>query len=131
MLQNFQTVFRVLLGVLLLVFVGMEIFGWEPPPVSPRAQPLWNAIADSGYVLPAVACVYFLAGAAFVTNRFVPLASVVLFPVSLNIFLFHAVLNPSARSLVVATALIAANIYMLVISMPAYAALLQSRSADG
>jgi hypothetical protein len=45
--------------------------------------------------------------------------------------LLHAVLNPSARSPGAATTLIAANIYMLVISMPAYEALLQSRSADG
>jgi hypothetical protein len=89
-------IFQRLFGLLLIVFVGMYLYGWQPPAVSTEAQPLWDAIINSGYIMPAVIITYGICGLAFLSNRFAPLAAILLVPVSLNIFLYHSFLNPSS-----------------------------------
>ncbi len=89
-------VFQRLFGILLIVFVGMDLIGWEPPAVSTEAQPLWDAIINSGYIMPTVIITYGICGLAFLSNRFAPLAAILLVPVSLNIFMYHSFLNPSS-----------------------------------
>lgn len=110
---NVFTSFRILFGGTLMIWVGMGIFGWEPPSVADRAEAFHDAIFQSGYMIPSVLSVYFIAGVAFLFNRFVPLAAVLLLPVSLNILMFHAFMNPNVRSLSIAGALFAANCVMI------------------
>ena len=119
-------IFQRLFGALLIVFVGMDLFGWEPPPITPEAQPLWDAIAASGYIMPVVIVTYGITGAAFLLDRFAPLGAVLLAPVSLNILLFHAFLNPS--SIPFAGALFVCNTLMLYIHRRAYSGLLTAQS---
>jgi putative oxidoreductase len=123
-----HAILRILFGVVLLAFVGMGVIGWQPPPVRPAAEPFQNAILGSGYVIPTILLIYFLTGMSFLTNRFVALGSIVLFPVSLNILLFHGTLNPTPRSISMASALFLANVYMLFRSRAAYRLLLNPKS---
>lgn len=120
MKKNFFTAFRILFGVVLMLWVGMGIFGWQPPPVAGGAENLRDAIFESGYIIPSVLIVYFVVGAAYLLNRYVALTSVLLFPVSLNILMFHLFMNPNPRSLSIASALFIANIVMLVRHRRAY-----------
>lgn len=122
--------FQILFGVVLMIWVSLGISGWIPPPVLPRAEPLRDAIFASGYIIPSVLLVYFLAGAAFLANRLVPLGAVVLFPVSLNILMFHTLMNPTPQSLTIASALFLANCYMLFHCRVAYRGMLQWRAVD-
>ncbi len=110
-----------------MIWVGMGVFGWEPPRVSHGAESLRDAIFESGYIIPSVLFVYFVVGAAYLLNRFVPLASVLLFPVSLNILMFHTFMNPNARSLSIAGALFAANCAMIVCHRTAYLPVLKAK----
>lgn len=96
------TLFRIFFGVVLMAWVGMGVLGWEPPPVASGAEELRDAIFESGYVIPSVLTVYLVAGIAYLLDRFVALASILLFPVSSNILMFHMFMNPNARSLSVA-----------------------------
>ena len=121
------TIFRVLFGIVLMVWVGMGMFGWEPPPVSTGAETLRDAIFDSGYIIPSVLFVYLFVGVAYLLNRFVPLASILLFPVSLNILMIHAFMNPNARSLSIAGALFAPNCVMIISHRAMYSSLLKPR----
>ncbi len=127
MKQTLFTVFRILFGIVLMVWVGMGVFGWQPPPVSTGAETLRDAIFESGYIIPSVLFVYFLVGAAYLLNRFVPLASILLFPVSLNILMFHTFMNPNARSLSVAGALFAANCVMIVCHRATFSPVLKAK----
>ena len=113
-----------LFGIVLLVFalMGTGLVDWQPPAVSARAAPLRDAIFASGYIIPVVLIVYAACGLAFVANRFAPLAGVVLFPVALNILLFHCVLNP--RSIPMALTVFAPSVFILWIHRAAYAPLL-------
>ena len=123
-----HAIFQALFGVVLLVFVGMGAFGWKPPPVLPEAEQFQNAILSSGYVIPVILLVYFVTGVSYLANRFVALSSLVLFPVSLNVLLFHAILNQTPRSIGMALMLFLANLYMLFRSREAFRPLLNARS---
>ena len=88
-------VLRVVLG-LMLVLVGLNKF-FHFMPMPPPAAPLTDflgAMAATGYFLPFVGGVEFVVGILLITDRFVPLALVVLAPISVNIVLMHAVLDP-------------------------------------
>ena len=116
-------IFQRLFGSLLIIFVGMEIFGWEPPPITAEAQPLWDAIVDAGYIMPIVVITYGFSGIAFLLDRFAPLAAILLVPVSLNIVLFHLFLNPA--SIPFAEAFFAGNALLLYIHRGSYLNLVQ------
>ena len=116
-------IFQRLFGTLLILFVGMDIFGWEPPPITAEAQPIWDAIINAGYIMPVVVLIYGVSGIAFLTDRFAPLATILLVPISLNILLFHMFLNPS--SIPFAGTFFACNALMLYIHRSSYSNLLQ------
>jgi putative oxidoreductase len=122
---------RLFFGLVLLAWVGLGVTGWQPPPVALQAQALRDALFGSGYVIPAVMVVYFIVGVSYVSDLYVALASVLLFPVSLNILMFHAILNPNPRSLTIAGALFLANLGMLWMHRAAFAELLKARRQTG
>lgn len=119
-------IFQRFVGLILIVFVGMDVFGWEPPPISEDAKPLWDAIVESGYIMPVVMAVYLVSGIAFLLDRYVPLAAVLLMPVSLNILLFHSFLNP--RSVPFAVTFFLANSALLYIHRYSYREILRQQS---
>jgi putative oxidoreductase len=121
-----KRIVQAVFGGILIAFSLTPLFGWEPPPVQPGAQLMQEALLSSGYIIPIILIVYFLVGISWIANRFVPLSAVVLFPISLNILLFHWVLNRTAFSLVAATLLFAVNLYMLYQSRRAYSSLLKT-----
>lgn len=121
------TTARIVCGLLVFTsgLMGLGIFGWEPPVAGPEARPFQVAMHDAGYFLPIMTAVFLVTGLAFVFNRYAALAAIVLFPVSLNILLFHGVLE--AGQLPVAIALFVINGFMLWYCREAYAALLRAR----
>lgn len=124
-----KNIFQRLFGVLLIVFVGMDLSGWEPPPITLQAQPIWDAIIETGYIMPLVILVYGITGTAFLLDRFAALAAILLVPVSLNIFLFHLFLNPS--SIPIAATFLICNALLLYIHWDSYSHLLKESRTDG
>lgn len=118
---------RIGCGVLVFVsgLMSLGIFGWEPPIAGPEARPFQLAMHEAGYFMPIMTATFLFVGASFVTNRFAPLSAIVLFPVSLNIILFHVFLG--GGQLPVAILLFAINSYMLWYSRSAYRPLLRPR----
>ena len=121
-------IYQRIFGVLLILFVGMDVFGWEPPPIATEAKPLWDAIIGSGYIMPVVIATYGISGLAFLFDRFAALGAVLLTPVSLNILLFHSFLNPS--SIPFAITFFACNALMLYIYRASYSSLLHAIPSD-
>ena len=118
---------RVAFGVELVVFSAMPLFGWEPPEAPPAGQAFQSAILDS-YVATLIQLVYLGSGLAYLANRYVALATVVLLPVALNIVLFHVFLFRETLPLTLSIAVPAA--VMVWACWDAYRPLLMARLPD-
>jgi putative oxidoreductase len=88
---------RLLLGFLYLVF-GLDYFLHFIP-----YQPLHTGktgafiagLKGIGYFYPMIKVIQIVGGLSLLLNRYAPFFAVVLFPISLNVLLFHTILVPS------------------------------------
>jgi uncharacterized membrane protein YphA (DoxX/SURF4 family) len=125
-MQKVNLVIRILLGLALLAFGLNKFLGFMPPPeLNEKAGNLMGALAESGYLLSAAGVVEILVGALLVTGLFVPLALILLVPISVNIVLFHVFLDPS--TILPAAGIAAINLYLLFTRIDAYRPLLKPK----
>jgi putative oxidoreductase len=89
---------RLLLGFLYLVFGLDYFFKFIPyqPPLHPGAAGVFKAgLVAAGYFYPMQKLIQIAGGLSLLTNWYAPFSAVVLFPISVNVFLFHTILVPS------------------------------------
>lgn len=87
---------RVLLGLPLVVFGLNAFFNFIPQPTTPIAAPaaaFAGALMATGYMMQLIGATQLIAGLMLVTNRFVPLALVLLAPFFVNSLAFHLFLE--------------------------------------
>jgi putative oxidoreductase len=96
-MKNATLIFRILLGFIYLVF-GLDYFlhfiPYQPMHTG-KAAALKEGLMGTGYIYPMMKAIQIIGGISLLVNRFAPFFAVVLFPVSLNVFLFHTILVPS------------------------------------
>lgn len=88
---------RILLGFLYLVF-GLDYFLHFIPyqPLHTGAAGAFIAgLKGTGYFYPMQKVIQITGGLSLLFNRYAPFSAVVLFPISLNVLLFHTILVPS------------------------------------
>ena len=93
---------RILMG-LMFAFASIAYFlklMHEPEQIG-NAKIFNDGIAASIYLMPTVKIFELLCAIAFLSGRFVSLAAVVIFPIILNILMFHIFLMPSGIPLAV------------------------------
>lgn len=85
---------RILLGLIFTVFGLNFYFRFLPTPeLNEAAGSFLGALVNTGYMMEIVKLVEVVGGVMLLAGVFVPLALVLLFPIVLNIFLFHIVLD--------------------------------------
>ena len=98
---------RILLGLIFVVFGlnGFLHFIPMPPPSGEAAKQFGTALATTGYFH----VVFFLQllGGALVLLGWVPLGLVILCPIIVNIFLFHAFMAPDGLLMAIVVSLLA------------------------
>lgn len=90
-------VIRTLMGLLLLFASIVFLFHIDMgkmPAMSDDAV-AYNKGLATVHLMNIVKWIELLCGLAFVSGRFVTLANVVIFPIAINILLFHGILAPS------------------------------------
>jgi putative oxidoreductase len=99
---------RWILGLIFFVFGLNKFFHFLPMPTNmpEAASKFAGALFASGYFFQVLATTEVVAGALLLINKWVPLALVVLAPVTLNIFFFHFFLTPGQLLLPLAMILI-------------------------
>ncbi|CAL1519513.1 hypothetical protein [Chitinophaga sp. MM2321] len=86
---------RSLVGLIFLFASVVVLFNLVPQPELQGSVKVFMAgIAATSYLLPLIKVTELICAIAFLSGRFVTLATVVIFPISLNILLFHAFLAP-------------------------------------
>jgi uncharacterized membrane protein YphA (DoxX/SURF4 family) len=105
------TIIRVLMGLLFIFSAVVVLFKLVPtPPMEGKVKLFNEGIEASGYFMPFLKVIELVAGLALVIGRFVPLATIVIFPITINILLFHMFLAP--EGLPVAIFLVLGNLFL-------------------
>lgn len=117
-------ILRSLMGLLFL-FASITFFLRliTPPPPTGAMKLFSDGMAASIYLLPTVKAIELLCGVAFLSGRFVPLATVLIAPIIVNITLLHAFLDP--KGLPVALFLVLANSFVAYANRESYKPLLR------
>lgn len=119
-------VVRTLMGLLFLFASIVVLFKLIPKPELTGTVKTFNEGLEAvGYFMPLLKVTELLCGLAFVTGRYVPLATVVIAPIVVNIFMFHAFVDRSG--LPVAIFLVLANAFVAYYHRKSYEGLLQAR----
>jgi uncharacterized membrane protein YphA (DoxX/SURF4 family) len=86
---------RILVGLMFLSSSAYVLFKLGPIP-EPKGdiKVFMDGIKVSVYLLPFIKITELVCSIAFITGRFVTLATVVIFPIMINIVLFHLFLGP-------------------------------------
>jgi uncharacterized membrane protein YphA (DoxX/SURF4 family) len=121
-------VVRILFGINFIInglnpFIGF----YELPPPSPEAGALAGALLASGYLFTVVKIVEIIVGILLVINRFVPLALILIFPISLNIFMFDTILEPAAAP--IGIMVLVFNIYLCLAYLKFYRPFLTAKAS--
>jgi|SRR5688572_1544039 len=104
-------IIRVLFGALLLFGSVPYFLNLFPQPELTGNMKTFNeGLYAAGYLMPFIKGVELVCGIAFLTNRFIPLATILIFPVVINIFLVHVFLAP--EGLPVALFVLSANLFL-------------------
>jgi putative oxidoreductase len=104
-------VVRTLMGLLFLVSAIGYFFNLMPQGEMTEGASLFvGGMAASVYLFPVVKVIETLCGLAFISGKFVPLATLVIFPITVNILLFHAFLAPDG--MIVPVLLFAGNLFL-------------------
>ncbi|SHH19909.1 hypothetical protein SAMN04488109_3130 [Chryseolinea serpens] len=102
---------RIVLGLIYFVF-GLNFFLHflpTPPSAGGPADSFAGALFQSGYFFPFLKGLEVVVGILLLAGVFVPLALVVLAPISIHILLFHAFLTDNV---VMAVVILALNLYL-------------------
>ncbi|MBS1768028.1 MAG: DoxX family protein [Acidobacteria bacterium] len=106
-----MVIVRTLMGLLFIFAAIVVLFKLAPvPELTGVAKTFNDGIFAVGYFVPMLKIVELTCGILFVTGRFVPLATILIAPIIVNIFAYHAFIDRSG--LPVAIFLVAANIFV-------------------
>ena len=93
---------RTLIGLMFLFASATYFLNPVPQPnLTGNVKTFMDGLSASIYIMPVVKIFELLCGLAFVSNRFVALAVVLIFPIALNILLINIFLMPSGLPIVI------------------------------
>ena len=93
-MKRFHNVVRVLIGLLFVVISGSKFgilpsFINMPEMFTPEGWAFVMAVKETGYMFPVIAVVSLFTGIAFLLNRYVAFAAVLMAPIAFNFAIFH------------------------------------------
>lgn len=119
-------IIRVLMGLLYLFASIMVLFKLAPQPeLKGNTKIFMEGVNASGYLMQFIKITELVCGLAFVSGYFVPLATIVIAPITLNILLFHIFVDTEA--LPVAIFLLLANLFLAYANWDKYKPLLEAK----
>jgi uncharacterized membrane protein YphA (DoxX/SURF4 family) len=102
---------RVLMGLMFAFASIVVLFKLVPQPEQTgNVKIFMDGMAASVYMMTTIKVIELICAVAFLSGKFVPLATVVIFPITVNILLFHAFVEP--QGLLVAILLMIGNLFL-------------------
>ena len=104
-------VVRVLMGLMFLFASVVYFFDLMPQPEVTGNMKVFNeGLAASGYIMTLIKVVELICSLFLISGFFIPLVTVVIFPITLNIFMVHTLLAP--QGLPIAIFMLAGNLFL-------------------
>ena len=98
----------------------------EPPADLPaRVQTFQDGMEATGYLLYLIKITELVCGLSLISGRYVALSTVMIFPITLNIFLYHVFVYPDG--LILAVFLLAVNLLLAYVNGEKYRPLFKSK----
>ena len=115
---------RILVGLLFLFASTVVLFKLMPIPEAKGAVKVFmNGVLATGYLFPLIQITELLCALAFLSGRLAKLATVVIFPITLNILFYHIFVMPEGLPL--AVVMMAANLFLAYCYRDNYKSLLE------
>ncbi len=96
-MKKLALICQTLLGFVYLIF-GLDYFlhfiPYQPNHTG-KVAAFKAALLAVGYFYPMLKSIQIIGGLALLVNQYAPFFAVVLFPISVNVFLYHTILVPS------------------------------------
>jgi uncharacterized membrane protein YphA (DoxX/SURF4 family) len=106
------TIVRILFGALLIFSSAPYFLNLLPQPQLAGDMKIFTeGLNASGYLIPMVKAIELLCGIAFIAGRFIPLATILIFPIAINILCVHLFLAP--QGLPVALFIVVADLFLV------------------
>ncbi|TGL37411.1 DoxX family membrane protein [Leptospira perdikensis] len=113
------TIVRILLGALFLFSSVAVLFNLVQQPETTGDLKIFNdGIKASGYLMTLIKVTELVCAIAFLSGRFVPLASIVIAPIVVNIFLVHITIAP--EGIPVGIFVVVANAFLAYVNWKVY-----------
>jgi hypothetical protein len=90
------------------------------PMPNPRAGAILTALSDTGIVMQVVKILEMLCGVFLLANRFVPLALLILFPLTVFISIVDLILDPNPLAILGGGFLLIANVALMLSCLAYY-----------
>src|ERR1035438_1418462 len=105
---------RILLGLIFFIFGLNFFFHFIPNNSQPegKAAAFIGGLFQSGYLFPLIKVIEVLSGIFLLTGLFIPLVLVVLMPISINILLFHSILEPGIMPISISYLILISQIWL-------------------
>ncbi len=120
-------VVRILVG-LLFIFSSLSYLLklFVPPELTGNMKLFMEGMLATGYLFQTVKILELICGIAFVSGFFIPLASILISPIIVNILLVHIFLDPSG--LPIAIILVLANLFIAHMNREVFLPLLKPKN---
>lgn len=104
---------RSLLGLLFVFSAVVVLFQvkMEQPKLSPEATTFMTGLMVTGYFMTLLKVVELICGLMLIVNRWAPLATVMLFPIIVNIVFYHVALG-EPKEMPMAFVIVIANLFL-------------------
>lgn len=101
-MEKATKIIRLVLGAMITILGLNGLLQFLPaPPTSQEMGMFLGALGATGYMFPMISLVKIVCGILLLTNKWVPLALVVLLTVLINAFLAHLFLDPAGIGMAV------------------------------
>jgi uncharacterized membrane protein YphA (DoxX/SURF4 family) len=112
---------RILLGLIYFVFGLNGFLQFLPPkPMSDAAAQFAQAMVQTGYFFPVLKSTEVIGGALLLTGLAVPLALLILAPITIQIVLFHLFLTPGFENQIMSIAMVTLHLLSAIAYWPLY-----------
>lgn len=110
--SKLTTVFRIILGLILLIFGANKFFNFMTmPPMEGPPGEFMGALIAAGYMFPLIAATEMFSGILLILNKWFGLGLILASVIIVNIVAFHLVLAPAGIGLGALMAILAILLY--------------------